>query len=258
MPCDPNTLIEQAKCLNACIPPQMLPAVEVSLLCQILDAGGGGGGGGGVESFNARTGAVTLVIGDVSAVADSRYVLKDGDTMTGELTIDIGTQAVGPGTALRLEAVYDDPTVGEDFALLVLAPDDSSGAFNSVNALEVRDSANALKLIIDSLGNEIAGNNLKSKTLEVYTTDPFSATGLVFIANAGGLGFFGTGATAKQVSGANLTNNVTVGGTDDTITNWTSLATYSTDAAAIRNAVYQLSRKLKQINDGLRAYGLFT
>lgn len=74
----------------------------------------------------------------------------------------------------------------------------------------------------------------------------------------GNMGFFATEPVAQQTSGANLTNNVTSGGTDDTITNWTDLTVYATDAAAIRNAVYQLSRKLKQINDGLRSYGLFT
>lgn len=78
------------------------------------------------------------------------------------------------------------------------------------------------------------------------------------ITGAGNIGFFGVTAVAQQTSGANLTNNVTSGGTDDTITNWTDLTTYATDAAAIRNAIYQLSRKLKQINDGLRSYGLFT
>ena len=70
MACDPNTLIEQAKCLEACIPPGMMPAVQTSLLCQIADAGGGGGG---------------------------EFVLKAGDTMTGLLNINLGTQTVGPG-----------------------------------------------------------------------------------------------------------------------------------------------------------------
>ena len=62
----------------------------------------------------------------------------------------------------------------------------------------------------------------------------------------------------KQTSGENLTNNVTAGGTDGTIANYTDLTTYANDAAAIRNDIYQLARKLKQVNDGLRAYGLLT
>ena len=77
MACDPNTLMAEARCLEACIPPQMLQAVQVSLLCQIAGAGSGGGGGG-------------------------EFVLKAGDTMTGELSIDLGTESVGPGTALEL------------------------------------------------------------------------------------------------------------------------------------------------------------
>lgn len=63
---------------------------------------------------------------------------------------------------------------------------------------------------------------------------------------------------SAQTSGANLTNNVTSGGTNDQIDNFTDLTTYSVDAATIRNDIFQLSRKLKQVNDGLRAFGLFT
>lgn len=72
------------------------------------------------------------------------------------------------------------------------------------------------------------------------------------------LGFFNSNPVQVQASAANLTNNVTSGGVNDTIANYTSLTTYSTDAAAIRNDIYQLARKLKQINDGLRLLGLFT
>lgn len=75
---------------------------------------------------------------------------------------------------------------------------------------------------------------------------------------AGNIGFFGTTAAAQQTSGANLTNNVTSGGTNDTIANFTDLTTYSNDAATIRNNIYQLARKLKQVNDALRVYGLLT
>lgn len=72
------------------------------------------------------------------------------------------------------------------------------------------------------------------------------------------LGVFGVTAVARQVSGANLTNNVTSGGTDDVIADYSDLTVYATDAAAIRNNFYQLARKLKQVNDALRAYGFLT
>lgn len=74
----------------------------------------------------------------------------------------------------------------------------------------------------------------------------------------GTLSFFGGLGAVKQTSGANLTNNVTSGGTDNQIDNYTSLTVYSTDAAAIRNNIYQLARKLKQVNDALRSYGMLS
>ena len=72
------------------------------------------------------------------------------------------------------------------------------------------------------------------------------------------ISFFGATTVVKQTSGANLTNNVTSGGTNDQVDNWTDLSIYAMDSAAIRNAIYQLARKQKQINDALRAYGLLT
>lgn len=78
------------------------------------------------------------------------------------------------------------------------------------------------------------------------------------IGSAGGFGFYGSAPVAKQTSGANLTNSVTSGGTDDTIADFSDLTVYANSAAAIRNNQYQLARKLKQVNDALRLYGLLT
>ncbi len=79
-----------------------------------------------------------------------------------------------------------------------------------------------------------------------------------FGVNETGVGFYATTPVAQPASAADLTNNVTAGGTNDTIDDWADLSTYATDAAAIRNAVHQLARKLKQVNDGLRDLGLLT
>jgi hypothetical protein len=72
-----------------------------------------------------------------------------------------------------------------------------------------------------------------------------------------GVGFFGTAPVAQGTSGADLTNNVTSGGTNDQIDDFAA-SSYGTDAATIRNDIYQLARKLKQVNDALRDYGLLT
>ena len=72
------------------------------------------------------------------------------------------------------------------------------------------------------------------------------------------LGFFAKAPVIQQVDGATLTNSVTVGGTTNTIADFTSLTVYATDAAAIRNDIYQLARKQKITTDALRALGLLS
>lgn len=84
------------------------------------------------------------------------------------------------------------------------------------------------------------------------------ATELLRFSAGSKLSFFAATPVVKQTSGANLTNNVVASGTTDQIDDFTSLTIYATDAPAIHNDIYQLARKLKQINDGLRAYGIFT
>lgn len=358
MPCDPNTLLEEAKCLNACIPQGMQQAAALALLCNIADAGAGG-----VESFNARAGAVTLELGDVSAVADTRYVLKSGDTMTG--TLAVATGAVVADTKL-LNLTQEWNNAGVTFTAIKLdVTNTAAGASSKLIDLTVGGvtyfSVNAVSGSIISNGSFIVGNATGGFTaasggfvvfgsrsvisspvngnllftniaqtdftrlqlggttssfpaigrngigldifgadgagpssLMVYNTKTSAtnferidlnwaanvarvwtekgsgggtaralvmgadATELMRFGSATTLSFFAQTAVVRQTSGANLTNNVTSGGTDDTIANFTDLTTYANDSAAIRNDIYQLARKLKQLNDGLRSYGLFT
>ena len=72
------------------------------------------------------------------------------------------------------------------------------------------------------------------------------------------IGFFGTAPVAKGISGADLTNNVTSGGVDDTINDINGMAINAADFTTTRNAIYQLARKLKQVNDTFRDYGMLT
>lgn len=78
-----------------------------------------------------------------------------------------------------------------------------------------------------------------------------NGTGIGVLSNAGA-------PVAQQARGATLTNNVTAGGTDDTIANFTDLTTYANDAAAIRNDIYQLARALRMHDVAMRAYGWLT
>ena len=75
------------------------------------------------------------------------------------------------------------------------------------------------------------------------------------VSGAAQIGCFGVTPAGRQTE-VDLTNSVTAGGTDDTIANFTDLSTYANDAAAIRNDIYQLARKVARAIDALQAYGL--
>ena len=70
------------------------------------------------------------------------------------------------------------------------------------------------------------------------------------------VGFYGTAPATQQFGGVSLTNNITSGGTTNQLDDWTDLTTYANSAAAIRNACYQLGRKLDLVTDALRTTGL--
>ena len=69
------------------------------------------------------------------------------------------------------------------------------------------------------------------------------------------IGLWNAAPVVQQVGGVTLTNNVTAGGTTNQLDDFTSLTIYATDAAAIRNNIYQLGRKLKLVTDLLRTIG---
>ena len=91
------------------------------------------------------------------------------------------------------------------------------------------------------------------------------------------LGFWNATPAIQQTNGVNLTNNVTSGGSNDTIADFsvtTSQASSGSDTvniatvpkksdvdtafSIIRNDVHQLARKLKIVNDALRVIGLMS
>jgi hypothetical protein len=99
----------------------------------------------------------------------------------------------------------------------------------------------------------VAGDNVIE-----FTVNGIATSNRLLCMQVGKMGFFGTSPQSQQTSGGNVTNNVTSGGTTDTIADITDQVIYANDAANIRNDIYQLARKVKQINDGLRVYGMLT
>lgn len=192
------------------------------------------GGAGYVQAYD-RSGAVYLPLNINASTLNSQ--VKDAGTTNYQLGLTIlhattGTPAVGFGAAVELQA-HSSTNVARTLSRMgsnwVVATDASRTPQWFLQLFDTVATTGTIALIA---GTDGAGNSK--------------------------IGFLGAGGSARQTSGANLTNNVTSGGTTDTIADFTSLTVYATDAAAIRNDIYQLARKLKQVNDALRLYGLLT
>lgn len=132
------------------------------------------------------------------------------------------------------------------------------------DSLSISQTSGAGTLSITGQGNMTFGSTSANVAVSIQSSNATGAvinvgtTGTPTINIAGAtalLGYFGTAAAAQQAVAA-LTNNITAGGTDDQLADYTDLTTYATDAAAIRNNLYQLGRKLDQVVDALRLYGL--
>lgn len=188
------------------------------------------------QATGAGTGATTSIIGANMTVGLS----GSGITSTQPLVQGIAMILGGGGATATLTTV-----TGIDF---------SATGMNNITST-TRRALNIGDLGAGTVTNVVAIDIAAQTAASGVTAGIRNAAPLL---QTGNVGFFGAAAAGQQTSGANLTNNITAGGTTDVVDDWTSLTVYATDAAAIRNAVYQLTRKLKQINDGLRTLGVFT
>lgn len=115
----------------------------------------------------------------------------------------------------------------------------------------------------DGLTARNAANTANRDLIYLDTSDrvsvgPNTALASVVVGNnaAALVGFYATAPVAQRLGGVTITNNVTPGGTTNQLDDFTSLSVYATDAAAIRNNIYQLGRKVKLLADALRTNGL--
>lgn len=210
--------------------------------------------------INGGTGASTLA--GASIAVTTGKLSQFAATTSAEL-LGIISDATGTGTLVFGTSPQFNQRIGIGFAALAgqcvvfgSTVDASGGTASVINIgslLTLKAAANNDILNAFFLN---PGFNDNSKTGVVHYLIRSLSTAPVFL--TGSLSVFGVSPPVQQTSGADLTNNVTSGGGSDTIANFTDLTTYSNDAAAIRNNFYQLARKLKQINDGLRLYGFFT
>jgi len=120
-----------------------------------------------------------------------------------------------------------------------------SGANSTVNLLSGNGTAGTQTLNV--LTGTRAGVSNIGTGAAAHTLNLLSSTGL--------LGTFGATAVVQQTQPA-IVNSVSSSGTANTISDFTSLTVYATDAAAIHGDIYQLANALKNVIAILRLYGL--
>lgn len=191
-----------------------------------------------------NTGALALQRG--MYIEAPAYAFVGASTLSSAATLSISGPAnadtnatITNSHALYIESASLSPNVTSSWGLSVNA---STGAANNY----------AAQFMGGNVGIGIASPaHLLDVNGNVHITGSLDQDGST-------IGFFGTTPATQVVMGANLTNNVTSGGVNNTIANYTDLTVYANDAAAIRNNIYQLARSLKIIQDGLRTYGLLS
>ncbi len=204
-------------------------------------------------SSSTATGA--LIVSGGVGIAKQCYV--GSSSIASPLTV-VGSSNVF--TAQVSDALTN--TAATSFTLDHLTSGTAAAGFGHNIFLLAQDSTTASQRIAvwSSVWADAAHATRKGRNI-FYASDAANERECIRIETSGTaamVGFLGANAAVRQTSGADLTNNVTSGGTSDQIDNFTSLTVYATDAAAIRNAIYQLAKKLKQVNDALRLYGLLT
>jgi hypothetical protein len=195
----------------------------------------------GASTFSGNAQFSGQIVGSLSFLKENNHQISvDSSTAAnvagGSLNIAAGTPTSGNanGGTLFLDAAYG---IGAGVRGNI-----SIGFGNGATASAANVSEYAHDLA------QIVVNNVVVFTSDTSGTaiNAPGATSLKIGLSTNNIGFFGASGTTQQTIQP-LVNNVTVGGTTDTIDDFTSLTVYSVDAPAIRNDIYQLARKVQQL-----------
>jgi hypothetical protein len=229
-----------------------------------------------VSGVSANLTLQTVTSGNV-VVASAAVVDVDGTSVTIDATGAISLDAAGASnfSVDNANLLLETTNTGDVNIYSAEGFDLQAGTTVAINAtggaISIGNDADAQAINI--------GTGAAARTITIGNTT--GATGIVLNTGSGditigdGTDFvlntttgtkIGTSTTQKlgfwnappvvQSAVAAFTNNVTSGGTDDQIDNYTDLTTYANDATTIRNNLYQLGRKMDQVVDALRLYGL--
>ena len=209
-----------------------------------------GAGSDGLGSFHSGT--ASYGVAGSGGLLEGVFVGASGGrwTLAGGVYGFASTSASGIAT---LDGNRDVGITRKAANVLRITGASDSGAGSLVIGSSSVGSIGSSGVAVLAIGNGTAPGSSPADTGQIYAADWNGAgTSAIHIRNE-------EGHIVKICSQAvaALTNNVSSGGTNDQIDNWTDLATYATDAAAIRNAIYQLSRKLAEVVTAQRSNGLF-
>ena len=183
-----------------------------------------------LEQYNSTTGQ-TLNLYNTTSSANANYERLALTWSSNTLVID--TQKLGTGSARNISLRYGGSErlrISNTDVIFLQRLDWNSNSAINVGGFTMTDA------------KDIALGSTTGTKIGTATTQK--------------LGFFNATPVVQTTRGGTLTNNVTSGGTTDQIDDFTSLTIYATDAAAIRNDIYQLARAVRQHDVALRALGL--
>lgn len=204
----------------------------------------------GTNAANTGTGTISITVGSTTAAsgltlqAGTGNIVLSGDnstTYTIGATSTTGTITIGRSTDTNTINIGNGATASSKTQTINVGNSTASSGITNINI--GASSAGTNTITIGKYGSGLVNVILGGDEIKIGDNA------------ASDVGFFGTTPQPKT-SVADIVNNITAGGTANTLTNYTSLTTYSTDAATIRNNFYQIGLKLNAILDALQSYGL--
>jgi hypothetical protein len=212
--------------------------------------------------FNSATeptvGSTSIVFEQVSGGSGSGVT---GSGTTNQIPKFTGSSAVGDSLLSQPDAqTIQQTVVGPGLHCVQHAQTAATGPGNLSNGNTVLDilmdayCGGLYQTVAEILTTYTGNGTTRHGKMQVV----LGGSQMLALDDVAGLGVFGATPAVQQTIGSTLTNNVTSGGTGFQIDDITSLTVYATDAANIRNDIYQLAKALKLVIDLLRAYGLGT
>lgn len=196
-------------------------------------AGGKGTGTGIPGTIGIQFARASTTSSSLNALSDEwRASYSAIDTIT--LAANIKTSTTILTSAAAINAVWTTATHASRTAAITFSLVNNAAALTEV--FRIAPTALTLADAVNFVFNTTTGSKIGTATSQK-------------------IGFWNATPVIQQTSAA-LTNNVTSGGTNDIIANYTDLTVYANDAATIRDDIYQLARKLKEVGDALRTYGI--